>query len=146
MVSDCCWMVNNCSLMKSMTKDGDPTGIPRRRNPSVNSTGVGSEGFSLLDLVEKVAIALVMSVARPGLVFVILGIGDVPLVEVNILVLSGLIKQPRDMPRSLNCWQRKRRSSSGTTVDMSSMKPSKFVIPPLPSSWVIPLARRSAAR
>ena len=95
---------------------------------------------------EKVAIALVMSVARPGLVFVIVGIGDVPLVEVNILVLSGLIKQPRDMPRSLNCWQRKRRSSSGTTVDMSSMKPSKFVIPPLPSSWVIPLAMRSAAR
>jgi hypothetical protein len=70
--------------MKSVTKDGDPTGIPRRRNPSVNSTGVGSEGFSLLDLVEKVAIALMMLVARPGLVFVIVGIGDVPLVEVNL--------------------------------------------------------------
>ena len=95
---------------------------------------------------EKVAIASVMSVARPGLVFEIVGMGDVPLVEVNILVLSGLIKQPRDRPRSLNCWRRKRRSSSGTTVEMSSMKPSKFVIPPLPSSWLIPLARRSAAR
>ena len=78
MVSDCCWMVNICSLMKSMTKDGDPTGIPSRRNPSVNSTGVDSEGFSLLDLVEKVAIASVMSVARPGLVFEIVEMGDVP--------------------------------------------------------------------
>ena len=76
----------------------------------------------------------------------IVGMGDVPLVEVKILVLSGLMKQPRDRPRSLNCWQRKSRSSSGTTVEISSMKPSKFVIPPLPSSWVIPLARRSAAR
>ena len=99
-------MVTNCSLMKSMTKDLDPTGMPSSRKPSVNSTGVGSEGFSLLDLVEKVAIALVMSVARLGFVFVIVGIGDVPLVEVNILVLSGLIKHPRDMPRSLNFWQR----------------------------------------
>ena len=76
----------------------------------------------------------------------IVEMGDVPLVEVNILVLSGLMKQPRDRLRSLNCWQRKSRSSRGTTVEMSSMKPSKFVMPPLPSSWVIPLARRSAAR
>ena len=90
--------------------------------------------------------ASVMSFARLGLVHEIVGMGDVPLVEVNILVLSGFIKQPRDMPRSLNCWQRKRRSSSGTTDEISSMKPSKFVIPPLPSSWVIPLARCSAAR
>ena len=92
--------------------------------------------------------ASVMSFAWLGLVHEIVGMGDVPLalVEVNILVLSGFIKQPGDMPRSLNCWQRKRRSSSGTTVEISSMKPSKFVIPPLPSSWVIPLSRRSAAR
>ena len=90
--------------------------------------------------------ASVMSDARQGLVVDIIGMGDVPLVEVNILVLSELMKQPRDRPRSLNCWQRKSRSSRGTTVEMSSMKPSKFVMPPLPSSWVIPLARRSAAR
>jgi len=64
------------------------------------------KGLSLkLDLVEKVAIASVMLVARSGLM----------------------------------------RSSSGTTVEISSMKPSKFAMPPLPSSWVIPLARRSAA-
>jgi len=37
----------------------------------------------------------------------IVGMGDVPLVEVKILVLSGLMKQPKDTPRSLNCWQRK---------------------------------------
>ena len=66
--------------------------------------------------------------------------------DVKILVLLGLIKQLSGIPRSLNCRQRKRRSSSGTTVEMSSMKPSKFVIPPLASSWVIPLARRSSAR
>ena len=104
MVFDCCWMVKSFSLMKSLTKDGEPTGIPSRRNPSVNSTGVGWDGFSLLVLVEKVAIALVMSVARPGLVIEIVGMGDVPLVDVNILVLSWLMKQPRDIPRSLNCW------------------------------------------
>jgi len=31
------------------------------------------------------------------------------------------MKQPRDRPRSLNCWQRKSRSSRGTTVEMSSI-------------------------
>ena len=79
--------------------------------------------------------ASVMSDARPGLVLDIVGMGDVPLVEVKILfVLSGLMKQPRDRPRSLNCWQRKSRSLSGTTVEISSMKPSKLaVMPPLPS-------------
>jgi len=127
-------MVTNCSLMKSITKDCDPTGMPRSRNPSVNSTGVGCDGSNLFGLVENVAMASVMSDARPGLVLDIVEIGDVPLLEVNILVLSGLMKQPRDRPRSLNCWQRKSRSSRGTTVEMSSMKPSKFVIPPLPSS------------
>jgi hypothetical protein len=40
--------------------------------------------------------ASVMSDARPGLVLDIVEIGDVPLVEVNILVLSGLMKQPRE--------------------------------------------------
>ena len=110
-------MVTNCSLVKSMTKDCDPTGMPSSRKPSVNSTGIGRDGFTLLCLVEKVAIASVMSDARPGLMVEIVGMGDVPLVEVKILVLSGLMKQPRDRPRSLNCWQRKSRSSSGTTVE-----------------------------
>ena len=64
---------------------------------------------------ENVAIASEMSDARPGLMLDIVEMGDVPLVEVNILVLSGLMKQPRDRPRSLNCWQRKSRSSRGTT-------------------------------
>ena len=40
--------------------------------------------------------ASVMSDARLGLVLDIVEIGDVPLVDVNILVLSGLMKQPRD--------------------------------------------------
>ena len=43
-------MVNSCSLMKSMTKDGDPTGI----QSIYQFAGVGWAGFSLLDLVEKV--------------------------------------------------------------------------------------------
>ena len=45
-------MVNSCSLMKSMTKDGDPTGIPAKS--ICQFAGVGWAGFSLLDLVEKV--------------------------------------------------------------------------------------------
>ena len=54
-----------------------------------------------------------------GWCLILVEMGDVPLVEVNILVLSGLMKQPiRDRPRSLNCWQRKSRSSRGTTVEM----------------------------
>jgi hypothetical protein len=49
--------------------------------------------------VENVAMALVMLDARLGLVLDIVEIGDVPLiVDVNILVLSGLMKQPRDRP------------------------------------------------
>jgi len=40
--------------------------------------------------------ASVMLDARPVLVLDIVGMGDVPLVEVKILVLSGLMKQPRD--------------------------------------------------
>jgi hypothetical protein len=71
--------------MKSITNDCDPTGMPRSRNPSVNSTRVGCDGFDLFGLVENVAMALVMSDARPGLVFDIVEIGDVPLVEVNIM-------------------------------------------------------------
>ena len=71
------------------------------------------KGLSLkLYFVEKVAIASVMLVARPGLVLEIVGMGDVPLVEVNILLLSGflfLMKQPKDIPRSLNCRQRKEK-------------------------------------
>ena len=50
---------------------------------------------------EKVAIALVMSDARPGLMVEIVGMGDVPLVEVKILVLSGLMKQPIEIDRDL---------------------------------------------
>ena len=42
--------------------------------------------------------ASVMLDARLGLVLDIVEIGDVPLVDVNILVLSGLMKQPRDRP------------------------------------------------
>ena len=84
----------------------------------LNSTGVGCDGFNLFGLVENVAMASVMSDARPGLVLDIVEIGEVPLVEVNILVLSGLMKHPRERPRSLNCWQRKSRSSRGTTVEM----------------------------
>ena len=48
-------MVTNCSLMKSITNDCDPTGMPRSRNPSVNSIGVGCDGFNLFGLVENVA-------------------------------------------------------------------------------------------
>jgi L-cysteine desulfidase len=61
-------MVTNCLLMKSITNDCDPTGMPRSRNPSVNSIGVGCDGFNLFGLVENVAMASVMSDARPGLV------------------------------------------------------------------------------
>ncbi len=66
-------MVTNCSLVKSMTKDCDPTGMPSSRKPSVNSTGIGRDGFTLLGLVEKVSIASVMSDARPGLMVEIIG-------------------------------------------------------------------------
>ena len=42
--------------------------------------------------------ASVMLDARPGLVLEIVEMGEVPLVEVNIRVLSGLMKQPKDRP------------------------------------------------
>ena len=45
--------------------------------------------------------ASVMSDARLGLVLDIVEIGDVPLVDVNILVLSGLMKQPTEIDRDL---------------------------------------------
>ncbi len=52
MVSDCCWIVISYSLMFSITKDGEPVGIPSKQNPSVNSIGVGKDGLVLFDLVE----------------------------------------------------------------------------------------------
>ena len=57
-------MVNSCSLMKSMTKDGDPTGIPSRRNPSVNSLELVGQGLVYWIWWRRL-IALVL-VARPG--------------------------------------------------------------------------------
>ena len=58
-------MVNSCSLMKSMTKDGDPTGIPSRRNPSVNSLELVGQGLVYWVWWRRL-IASVMSFARPG--------------------------------------------------------------------------------
>ena len=39
----------SCSLMKSITKDGDPTGIPSKQNPS---QPIGGEGRVVLILHE----------------------------------------------------------------------------------------------
>jgi hypothetical protein len=51
-------MVNSCSLMKSMTKDGDPTGIPS----ICQFAGVGWVYW----IWWRKLIASVMLVARPG--------------------------------------------------------------------------------
>lgn len=50
--SVCCWISSSFSLMNSMAKEFDPTGIPSRRNPCVNSTGVGWRGSVILSLLE----------------------------------------------------------------------------------------------
>jgi hypothetical protein len=86
--------------MFSITKDGEPIGIPSKRNPAVNSIVVGWDGSVLFDLVENVAIAVVISDAKIGLLLDIQGMGDVLLVAVKILILSGLMKQPSSNPRS----------------------------------------------
>ena len=145
MVFVCCCISVSFSLMNSVTKVGEPTGMPRRRKPSVSSTGVVCCGFCLLRLLEYRVMAVVMSLARAGLCWWISGIGELPDVEVSIRVFSVLMMHPSGIPSVSNCWQRKRRSSSGTTVEMSSMKARRLVIPPCPSSWALPLARRAAA-
>ena len=116
--------------MNSVMKVGEPTGMPRRRKPSVSSTGVGCCGSCLLRLLEYWVMAVVMSLARAGSCWWISGIGEMPDVEVSIRVFSVLMKHPSGIPSVSNCWQRKRRSSSGTTVEMSSMKARRLVMPP----------------
>ncbi len=50
--------------MNLVTKVGEPTGMPRRRKPSVSSTGVGCCGSCLLRLLEYWVMAMVMALAR----------------------------------------------------------------------------------
>ena len=50
--------------------------------------------------------ALVTSSARDGLTFLSIGIGDVPEVEVSILVLSVLTMHPMGMPLASSSWHR----------------------------------------
>ena len=51
-VSVCCWISSSFSFIYSMAKVIDPTGVPSRRNPCVNSTGVGWRGSVILSLLE----------------------------------------------------------------------------------------------
>ena len=90
--------------------------------------------------------AVVTSFASDGLDWWSMGIGDVPEVEVSILVFPVLTRHPSGMPLASSSWHRKRRSSSGTTVETSSMNARRFVMPPYPSSWGLPWASLVAAR
>ena len=52
MLSVCCCISFSFSLMNSIAKVGEPTGIPRRRYPWVSSTGIGWAGLDLFCLLE----------------------------------------------------------------------------------------------
>ena len=51
-VSVCCCISSSFSLMKLMANSGEPTGVPRSRNPESNSTGIGFCGSSMFALLE----------------------------------------------------------------------------------------------
>jgi hypothetical protein len=95
---------------KSEANCADPIGWPRRRQPSVSSTGIVSSGIDGWGVLEKFFI--VLSIDVPKLLFfsVMSGIGDVPLQDVRIRVLDVFTKQPRSAPCDCRVWQRNSRS------------------------------------
>ncbi len=78
-------------------------------------------GVVLLGFVEYVLMVCSMLVARVGLVRRIAARGDVPEVDVSILVFIGLMKHPSGEPSRSNCSHRNCRSSSGVHADRSLM-------------------------
>ena len=84
---------------KVVAKEADPTGCPRRQKPVVSLTGRGGADLSVgCGRVENSAIVVEIDVARVGLTVRRRGSVDVPLQEVSILVLEGLMKHPREAP------------------------------------------------
>ena len=82
-------------------------GDPRRRNPSVSSTGRGGPLASmLLGFVEYCAIVVEMEAASEGLRVEMVGRGERPEVDVRILVFMGLTKPPSLDPSVVNLSQR----------------------------------------
>ncbi len=75
----------------------------------------------LFGFIEYVLMVCLMLVARVGLVRQIVVMGDVPEVDVTILVFIGLTKHPSGEPNESNCSHRNCRSSSGVHADTSSM-------------------------
>ena len=60
--------------------------------------------------------------------------GDVPVIDVSILLFSLLSLRPSALANFLNCVQKKRQSSCGTTALRSSTYARRLVIPPSLSS------------
>ena len=87
----------------------------------VSSTGSAWPRMLLcLGLVEYCAIVFLIEMASDGLYLWIVGIGEVPEVDVSIRVFIGLTKQPNGAPRSANLSQRNCKSSRGTQAETSS--------------------------
>ncbi len=95
---------------KSEANCADPMGWPRRRQPSVSSTGIVSSGFDGWGVLENFFIVLRMDVPNVSFVSVMSGIGDVPLQDVRIRVFDVFTKQPRSAPCDCNVWHRNSRS------------------------------------
>jgi hypothetical protein len=113
----CRCVCSNCSRKKLFANDVDPTGVPSKRKPSVNSMPIVEfPDFS----VEYVLIEYSISVVSDG--FVVLRDGRMlrPVHDVRILDFSGLMKQPRLSPRVLMLSSRNLRSACGTVQLMSS--------------------------
>ena len=92
------------------------------------------------------SIAILISSASCGFVLFRCGMILDPLHDVSIRDFSGLMKQPRLSPSSLNFVRRNDRSVSGTVQLISSTQEKMCVIPPYPSSPVLPLKSRCCAR
>ena len=88
----------NCSRKKLFANSADPTGVPSKRNPSVNSIPVlECSDFSM----EYVLIEYSTSAASGGLVAWSDGRMLCPVQDVRMRDFSGLMKHPRMLPRSL---------------------------------------------
>ena len=95
---------------KSEANCADPIGWPRRRQPSVSSTGIVSSGIDGWGVLGKFFIVLSIDVPKVLFASVMSGIGDVPLQDVRIRVLDVFTKQPRSAPCDCRVWQRNSRS------------------------------------
>lgn len=113
-------------------KEGDPTGVPSNRKPSVSS--IPMDDVLLEGFVEYVSMQYFMSVAKVGFCSRRDGMMLWLLQDVRILDLCGLMLHPRSFPSDVISSRKNRMSGRGIIADRSSTHANKCEMLPYPSS------------